>query len=166
MTNNYNARLHWMLTKAARDSFIDKVNDLAAVFDKEDVTADLQSSRLIRNATDLQSMIGQIQETCNPFQDLNSESLFNIHTGKAASDAVKQCLLNIQEDGKACHNKFVEECTAEKPITRFELVTFQNKCARSMKAKDKKVAELRCTRDLMGRLQLLRWRKKLNLNMS
>ena len=90
MTNNYNARLRWMLTKAARASFIDKVDDLAAISDKEDVTADLQSSRLRHNATDLQSMIDQIQETCNPFQDLSSKSLFNIHTGKAASYAVNQ----------------------------------------------------------------------------
>ena len=132
MTNNYNAQLRWMLTKAARASFIDKVNDLAAVSDKEDVTADLQLCRLRRNATDLQSMIDQIEETCNPFQDLNSESLFSIHTGKAASDAVKQCLLKIPENRKACHNEFVEECTAadasrlEKLITRFKLVTFQN----------------------------------------
>ena len=64
MTNNYNAQLRWMLKKAARASFIDKVNDLAAVSDKEDVTTDLQLSRLCHNATDLQSMIGQIQETC------------------------------------------------------------------------------------------------------
>ena len=54
MTNNYNARLRWMQTKAARASFIDKVNDLVAVSDKEDVTADLQSSRLRRSATNLQ----------------------------------------------------------------------------------------------------------------
>ena len=79
-------------------------------------------------------MIDQIQEICNPFRTLNSKSLLNIHTGKAASDAVKQCLLNIPENGKACHNKFVEECTAdagrfEKPITRFKLVTFENECA-------------------------------------
>ena len=167
MTNNYNARLCWMLTKAARASFIDKVNDLAAISDKEDVTSDLQSSRLRRKATDLQSMIDQILETCNPFQDLNSESLFNIHTGKAASDAVKQCLLNIPGNGKAYHKKFIEECTAdagrfEKPITRFKLVTFQNECARNMKAKDKKVAELRCTRDLMGRLTIIGMEKNID----
>ena len=73
MTNNYNARLRWILAKAARASFINKMNDLVSISDKEDVTADLQSSRLCRNATDLQSMIDQIQETCNPFQDLNTE---------------------------------------------------------------------------------------------
>ena len=58
-------------------------------------------------------MIDQIQDTCNPFQYLNCEALFNNHTSKAASDAIKQCLLNILENRKTCHKMFVEECTAD-----------------------------------------------------
>ena len=91
-----------------------------------------------------------------------------MNTGKAASQAVRDCLLNVPEKGSELHN-FISEC--QEDPSRFErltkkqkLLTFKDEGAKGRKKSvDRKIAELKCTRDLMGRLVVLAMKKDLDL---
>ena len=65
-----------------------------------------------RNGQDLRKVIDQIADTCDPFQNLfhTPESLYNISSGRASSEAARKCLLSVPETGAKHHREFVEAC--------------------------------------------------------
>ena len=140
---------------------------------KEDTTAELQVARIKRDKSDCQKVTRQILSSFNPFDksivQAPSTTLFNIHTGKSAPEEVTSCLLNIQRIGEERHANFVVEChnnpsRFEEPIQRVKLLTFQQTGATNRRASDLKIAELKCSRDLMGRLLVLATKKNLDLH--
>ena len=98
-----------------------------------------------------------------------SQTLFNIQTEKAASIKVKTCLLGIRHTGEERHKTFVRVCLDnptrfEEPIRRVNLLTFKQKCISNRRYTNRKIAELKCSRDLMGRLLVLAPRRHLDLS--
>ena len=83
-----------------------------------------------------------------------SQTLFNIQTGKAASVEVKTCLLGIRHTGKKRHKTFVRVCLDnptrfEEPIKRVKLLTFKQECISNRRSTNRKIVELKCSRDLV-----------------
>ena len=103
-----------------------------------------------------------------------SQTLFNIQTGKAVSNEVKTCLLDIRHTGEDRHNNFVRECLDnptrfEEPIKRVQLLTFKQEGIsnrRSTNRNKKIIAELKCSRDMMGRFLIIDTRRHLDLSHS
>ena len=98
-----------------------------------------------------------------------SQTLFNIQTGKTASVEVKTCLLAIRHTGKERHKTFVRVCLDnptrfEEPIKRVKLLTFKQECISNRRSTHRKIAALKCSRDLMGRLLVLATRIHLDLS--
>ena len=100
---------------------------------EEDVTAERQRARIRRDRSDLAKVMQQIQKTCNPIQATSdtSTALYNLSTGKAASQAVRDCLLEVPKKGKELHEAFIRDCNHdpdrfEKPISKVKLITFRN----------------------------------------
>ena len=94
--------------------------------------------------------------------------MFNIFTGKGASGNIKDCLLKVPETGRTRHKEFIEACVNDKDrfeerIPRAKLHTFADECGRNRRTTYKKVAALKCTRDLMGRLVILATKRTLEL---
>ena len=87
-----------------------------------------------------------------------SQTLFYIHTGKAAPNEVKTCLLGIRHTGEERYKNFVRECLGnpthfEEPTKRSKLFTFKQELGiNNRRSTIRKIAELKCSRDLMGRL--------------
>lgn len=54
-TNNYTARLCWMITKSTRDSFMSLVQEMAGLVTKDDTTTELTCRWIERDAKDLRS---------------------------------------------------------------------------------------------------------------
>ena len=85
--------------------------------------------------SDMQKVIHQIEESCNPFQDKTSTALFNIHKGKAAGGAVQKSLLSVPLVSKARKKEFIDACIAspfkfEQPIRKkVKLKNFEAECA-------------------------------------
>ena len=71
-TNNYCARLQWMLTKSSRAAFIGLVREMAGLTTTEYVTAGLQPSRVRRDRRDLNKVMEHIKKSRNPFQIADS----------------------------------------------------------------------------------------------
>jgi hypothetical protein len=96
------------------------------------------------------------------------KKLFNISTGKAATEPIHTCLLGVQERGQAMHKDFVSSCIDdpdrfECPIKKEKLATFKENGKVNKRAPDKRIASLVCTRDLMGRLVIIACHRKLDL---
>ena len=170
VTNSYSARLRWMLTKSARAAVMSSVQEMAGLSGIDEPTADLKGARVKRDNNDLRKVVRQIQDTCNPFSNSAGESpkLFNISTGKAATEETKACLLGVQTRGKSRHDEFTTTCFAdpqkfEGVIKKEPLKTFKNETVRNKRSQNKRVASLICTRDLMGRLLILASNRDLDL---
>ena len=167
-TNNFAARLRWIVTKSTRAKFVSLVQEMAGISQKDDTKAELKPSRIKRDKRDLAKIVEQIRSSCDPFESESSAKLFNIHTGKAASDEVCKSLLNVPNNGRALHQQFIEECLAdekrfERTVKQASLKTFAENGAKNKKALDRRVAVLKCTRDLMGRLVILAAQRELDL---
>lgn len=171
-TNSYSARMRWMITKSTRASFTSLVQEMAGLIEKDDVSAELRPSRMERDVSDLKKVMNHIQDSCNPFEmDEEAQSkdkLFNINTGKATSPEICESLLKIPENGQVRHQDFLNTCLAdanrfEEKIIKAKLKTFSDDSSKNRKAQDKRVAELKGTRDLMGRLVILATKRDLDL---
>ena len=167
-TNDYSARLRWMVTKATRASFITSLQEMTGLITKEDITTELHPRRIERDNADLQKIITQICNTNNPFQqNLAPETLYNISTGKGAREDIKKSLLGVPTKGKQRHQEFIESCKEdpknfEQPIKK-KLKTFEDGCGKNRRAKNNVVAALIGTRNLFGRLLVLATKKKLDM---
>ena len=95
--------------------------------------------------------------------------MFNIQTGKAASNEVKTCLLDIRHTGEERHKNFVRECPDnptrfEEPIKRVKLLTFKQDGISNRRSTNRNIAELKCSRDLMGRFLIFAPMRHLDLS--
>lgn len=170
LTNNYSARMRWMLTKSARSAIVTSVQEMAGIGNVDDPTAELRGARVRHDNTDVRKVITQIQDTCNPFTGTVSESstLFNISTGKAASESTKACLFGIKDRGKEKKEAFVAACLEnperfESAIKKESLTSFRNENVRYKRSQDVRISVLTCNRDLLGRLLILACRRDLDL---
>lgn len=94
----------------------------------------------------------------NPFDDtIDQKQLFNLSTGKAASQEVADFLLNVKEAGSQQKLKFISDCSSaperfEKPIKRNKIINFASQNITKVlmtKDKNKKVL-LKMERDIFG----------------
>ena len=56
-TNNFVARLRWMVIKSTRAKFISLVDEMDGIFQKEDTKAELKPSRIRRDNRDLERVL-------------------------------------------------------------------------------------------------------------
>lgn len=131
-TNSYSARLRWTVTKSARDSCFAMVREMVGLTTKGDSATELKPAHIRRDRTDLPKVGEQIKDTCCPFQKFSQDQkLYSISTGKASSDATRECLLHVPDTGERRHREFVKMCTDdstrfERPIPKMKLVTFRD----------------------------------------
>eukprot|EP00794_Sanderia_malayensis_P002175 gene2175-2471_t len=93
----------------------------------------------------------------NPFNlKSNPELLFNIGTGKAASQSTSEYLSNVSAIGERERKKFINECEQyparfENPIKRVAVSTFATEAGKQrVKGKDGKLVAACLMRDLFG----------------
>ena len=150
-TNNYSTPLRWMVTESSRAAVVSITQDMAGLFGSYDPIAELRPSRIKRDSSDVQKVLDQIKESCNPFCSAVSEKFYNISSGNAVSTPVQTCLLAIRDKGKLRHDQFIEDCLTdannfEKSIKKENLETFKFECKSNKRHPDKKVAVLVATR--------------------
>ena len=135
--------------------------EMAGMLNATDVEVELRPAQIERDRRDLQNVIKQIEDSCNPFSaTIRNESLCNIQTGRQASQTVEENLLNVPSLGRLQRLQFVEECIQnperfEKPIKKNKIPTFVSECVQNRRTPNKNVAYLKCTRNLMGCVLIL-----------
>ena len=82
---------------------------------------------------------------------------------------MKTCLLDIRHTGEERHKNFVRECLDnptrfEEPIKRVKLLTFKQDGISNRRSTNRNIAELKCSRDLMGRFLIFAPKRHLDLS--
>ena len=82
---------------------------------------------------------------------------------------MKTCLLDIRHTGEKHHKNFVRECLDnptrfEEPIKRVKLLTFKQDGISNRRSTNRNIAELKCSRDLMGRFLIFAPKRHLDLS--
>jgi len=166
-TNSYSGRLQWSVTKGTRAALIGVLFDMVGMLRTNDAQAELSASRIRQDNTDLQKLMKSIQTSAYPFK-LDTLDLINVSMGKSATSEITESLLNIANEGRKRHISFIQECAEdadrfEKPIKRNQLKTFSNQGAKNPRAQNPIVRQLRCTRDMFGRIAIVASQRKVDL---
>ena len=112
-----------------------------------------------------------ITSTINPFKkEINKSKSFNIATGFIATEETEKYILSILNDEKVKRNSFINECVEDetrfsKPIKKEKVVNFaiSNFQKKSKSQKVSKIASIRGTRNIFGRLLYLAVTNGINL---
>lgn len=129
-TNSTAARQRWCKSHSIRSTIISYVVQQAGLSKNQDITADLEKSKMDKSTTQLNSFIGGIMRNVNPFdENIDKGKLFNISSGQAASIDIENFLLNVENSGNKFRENFIRECEEdinrfEKPIKRNKILTF------------------------------------------
>ena len=81
----------------------------AGLVPNEDPAQELKLSRIQKDNNDIPCIIKEIADTLNPFA-VSDDHLYCLTTGKAASDDVRNDLLQVVEMGTLWHEEFLSQC--------------------------------------------------------
>eukprot|EP00794_Sanderia_malayensis_P015514 gene15514-17096_t len=157
LTNSISARQRWAESHFLRTTIISAVFEDLGLTKKEDVSNDLKHHNVKKSHENITLVTTAIKETMNPFNlKSNPELLFNIGTGKAASQSTSEYLSNVSAIGERERKKFINECEKdparfENPIKRVAVSTFATEAGKQrVKGKDGKLVAACLMRDLFG----------------
>uniref|UniRef100_A0A6P7FRI3 Uncharacterized protein LOC114331907 n=1 Tax=Diabrotica virgifera virgifera TaxID=50390 RepID=A0A6P7FRI3_DIAVI len=158
-TNSISARQRWAKSSCIHTTIVSHVLDCTGLKQCQDVTSDLEKSKIIISNKQVKASIRTINENMNPFKhtEIDHKSLFNIATGKATTCDVRDFLLNIELNGKNLRETFIKECATsesrfEQPIAKNKILNFASAHVKKKIVVNNKVHEVRLQRDLFGRL--------------
>lgn len=88
-TNSLSARQRWCKSHVLRSTVISYVLEQSSLRKNQNITADLNPNRIKKASVQLQNFITNLQQNINPFaNNLNTNLLYNISTGKAAEEKI------------------------------------------------------------------------------
>ena len=170
LTNSISARQRWTDSHFVRTEIISHLLEDLALTQKEDVSQDLKVNQVKRNNKDLDAIITSIKETMNPFSGtIERDILYNIGTGKSASNETTNFLLNVKKSGSAMREKFIEECISnskrfEESIKRQKLRTFTTEAGiHKIRGPNQQVIAVSMVRDIFGSILYLSLQKKVDM---
>lgn len=127
-TNSIDARQRWCETHNIRMAVITEFVEYLGLGKSNDAVETNYRSKTFKNK--VMKFTEEVQNNVDPFNnDFNPSKLFNLSSGKAASDDVADFLLNFEENGVKQMNKFIDDCTADnnqfdKPLKKNALKNF------------------------------------------
>ena len=170
LTNSISARQRWAESHYLRTMLLTRSFEELGMSRKEDVSSNLKPHQIRKDNDALSKVIALIEDTINPFEEsLDRNHLFNIATGKAASQETTTFLLSIEKIGNESKNLFVEQCLEdsarfEKSIKRQKVQTFETENGkRRPKSTDGKLIAACTVRDLFGSILCLSLEKKVDM---
>nr|CAH7761948.1 unnamed protein product [Callosobruchus chinensis] len=165
-TNSISARQRWCKSHNLRSTIITHTMEQAGLRKGQDITADLQKSRINKNSQQLLNFTVNI----NPFAaDFDKNHLFNISTGQTVQENIESFLLNVEKMGNGQRENFIRQCAEgdkrfEKPIKKNEVLNFTDNMQKKKMSVSGKVMELRMQRDLFGQFSCILLRKSLDID--
>lgn len=170
-TNNINAWQKWATTHSIRTFFIHQFYEFVGLIKLEDLSENTDENRVF--AEKVNKFIDTVNQSINSFQEnLNPDHLFNVSTGKAASEETCTFLLNAISIGKDGLNSFIEECKLspkrfEEPIRRQKVSTFASELCKPKKSTKfhEKISEAKLERDVIRSMLCMAIKKQIDIEM-
>lgn len=131
-TNSISARQRWAKSHDIRTSVISYTYNETGIKKKQDISSDLEKHSMRQSSLQLQRFLDAFSKYINPFSSaLSRDFLFNICSGKAASEEVADYLLNIETIGDNLRKKFISQCSTstvrfEQAIKKVEIRNFSS----------------------------------------
>lgn len=169
-TNSIKARQRWCKSHSIRSKIIAHVMEEVDLRPDQDVTADLEQSRINRHSMQLENCINHIKQNMNPFsKDIDKKFLYNISTGQAVTPDIENFLLNVEKFGSEQRKQFILECSAdeerfEKVIKRNKILNFATALPKQKMSVAGKSVAIQMQRDLFGQLFSLSLQETLNID--
>lgn len=169
-TNSISARQRWAKSHGILSRIVTHTYDITGLKKAQDITGDLEKHQIKKDSTQLHTFVNLLKQNINPFNSVDSDSnqLYNIATGQAASQEVRDFLLNVEGDGHRLRETFISECAESE--SRFELTIKQNKILNFAASNEKrkvcinnKIQEVRLQRDLFGRMLAISMNENTNI---
>jgi hypothetical protein len=170
MTNSISARQRWCKSHSIRSTITAHVMGETGLRPVQDITADLERSRINRHSLQLQNLIAHMKQNVNPFsKDNDKNNLYNISTGQAVSEDIEHFLLNVEKLGNEQREQFINECSEdperfERPIKRNKILNFATAVPKQKISVSGKLIAVQMQRDLFGQLLSISLEQKLNID--
>lgn len=168
-TNSIATRNKWAETHSTRMAIIRDFYELIGFIKKQDVGDTAHENRNFKQK--VTKFIKTVEETFNPFEkEISPEHLFNLTTGKAASQPTADFLLNLKPNGIKKMDQFITECNInlqrfEQPINRTKVLNFATEILKPKKASplSNKINAVETEKFIIGRLLSIAIEKKIDL---
>ena len=158
-TNSISSRQRWARSHYISMKVLSSLMDDLGLSPTEDVSCELKQSRFTRNASDLKRIIAMFNQCMEPFSPQQDQGcLFNIGSGKAASNKTKEFLFNVARIGKEIQDQFIKECSENfnrfenEVIRRTKMDTLATEGAKRIVKSNGKLKEVKMERDLFGKI--------------
>ena len=153
----------WLLTNSMKVKLVNLLLEKADMHHVTEIGKEARPCSVKRDQGSLLQLKTAIVETLNPFdRNLPQDKLFNIKTGRQASDKVEKFLLQITQNGEEKRDAFVGECQSdperfERAVSKVQIHNFasENFSKKNTSRKAAEIVEVKGTRDLFGRLLYL-----------
>ena len=121
-----------------------------------------------KNAIDLYFVKRVLSDTMNPFSVTDKDILYNISSGKAASETTAAFLTSVDAIGERRQNEFIDDCCTqpnrfEERIPREKLSTFASEGTARKTTKDNKELHVKMERNIFARLLHMALERKVDM---
>lgn len=144
-TNNLNGRQKWAETHSIRMAIIQQLYEFTNLIKTDDTTESKCQTRVFNEQ--FGKLTSEINNCLNPFDDsVQKDNLYNLSTGKAASNDTSEFLLNAVSVGKKKLVEFIDQCKNnpsrfDQPISRNKVKTFSNELHYPNKGRSTKISK-------------------------
>lgn len=167
--NNESAIQKWAVTHSTRMSIVHRFLEFVGLMKLDDLALDGYQNKVFNK--NLCEMAKTIKSTIDPFDhNLDASHLFNLTTGKAASEETADFLLNIVANGRHQMNKFIQMCQENEnsfnsPIQRNTIKNFASEIIKNSSAlpQSSRITAIKEERNIVSRLLSIALNRKLDL---
>lgn len=165
-TNSLCARQRWSETHYARTAIITHLLESLNLAKYDDNSSQYRSKIFNQQ---LQNFTQEVCNNINPFcRDINSSKLFNLTTGKSASEEVTEFLTNVESIGMDQMQAFIQECNVDgsrfdRPLKRNKVNNFSSETLRKKGPSHKPIDELKIQRNILGKVLCLVHQNEIDL---
>ena len=167
MTDNLAARQRWAQSHYLRTTLTSHLFGYCGITNKDDLATENHPSRIRKDHAQMENLLSAIKSSKNPFIDCE-DALYNISSGKATTNEVRDFLLSTFVQGKVLYEQFVQNviddpANFEKPIKKQKILNFASMAAKVKRVRNQKVEVVKMERNLMGRLLILSIENKIDM---
>lgn len=130
--NSPGAITRFCLINGVKSSVVTHLYDYVGKTNKQEISSELKPHRIKHNTANYNKLLERFEEAINPFSEqLEPDSLYNIYTGKSASENTCKFLTSIEDIGTKKRVEFLDECSQDakrfsKAIKRSKVSTFRS----------------------------------------
>lgn len=167
-TNSIDARQRWTETYTARKTIVTHLIEHLQLAELNENSTSAHQNRLFMNQ--VEKFVAEVGKQIDPFKDeMKCSKLFNLSSGKAASDDVTEFMLKVEQNGIQQMEEFIKECETDKnrflkPIKRNVIKNFTSEIFKRKISPKITIDEAKHERNILGQIVCLAMTNSIKLD--